>query len=196
MIHGNNLNAIGQFAIEQPVRKRINPAATDGRFKDRPPLGILANVFTSFPNGIQKMSSNTPLSFVIKICCFGQFQLRDGEPGQPFHFTFRYASFKTSAESRSVNCPASKARQRSRASRFQAASTSGEPSAGSMLKSNFSTNVARSFAGNESASINTVSVLALIFSGARRPVVLFRLARRLPLPGALHRRHLWRQIRL
>ena len=95
MIHGDNLYAIRQFAIEQPVRKRINAAAANGRGKDRPPFRIPANVFASFPNGIQKMSSDTRLSFVIKICCFGQFQLRNGEIGQPFHFTFRYASFNT-----------------------------------------------------------------------------------------------------
>ena len=45
MIHGNNLYAIRQFAIEQPVRKRINAAAANGRFKDRPPFGIPANIF-------------------------------------------------------------------------------------------------------------------------------------------------------
>ena len=71
MIHGDNLNAIRQFAIEQPVRKRIDAATANGYFKDWPPLGIPANVFASFPNGIQKMSSDTRLSFVIKICCFG-----------------------------------------------------------------------------------------------------------------------------
>src|SRR6516164_2174445 len=153
MIHADDLNAIRQFAIQQPVRKWINTAAAHRRFQQRPPFRIPANSVASFLNGIHKKFSHTRLFFIVKTYCIGQFDLRDGEKRQPFHFAFRYASRRTSAASRSVNSPASNARQLSSASRFHVASISGELSSGSKLNNNFSTSDARSFVGNESASI-------------------------------------------
>jgi hypothetical protein len=89
--HGNNLDAVRELAVEQPIRKRRDTAAANRRFKDRPPLRMLANAFASFPNGVEKQSSQTWLSFIIKLCGLGQLDLGNAEIelAVSFHFPIR-----------------------------------------------------------------------------------------------------------
>ncbi len=89
MIQTNNLNAIREFTVQQPIRKWVYPATADRRFDKWPPFRIPANSLAGFLYGIQKQSPDTGLFIVIKTCCFGQFHLGNAEIDQPLHFTFR-----------------------------------------------------------------------------------------------------------